>query len=332
MKNRSQNFWDSMDSKERKDFGRYRWNLKSEEEKEIIANRFFEGSKNYRESLTQEDIKNQVNKMNNARKKLFDNDEDFRNKQIKLLRENNEKYWANISREEREIINNKIREGLIETWKNKSNEELKQHRQRSIDYWNNLSSEEKEFHRQRAINWWNDLNKIEKNEWKEKQSNGLKKYYENLNENPNKLESLFIEDLNKYNIKYQWQYCNTIKHPKFDELFPYFKFPIWITSWEHWWDFIIYTKRGNILVDVDGSIHIANFSKNYQCVRISNLEYQRFNDNKRPYQTDGLDAYVILAYNDKIEYDTKVIYIKEDKSYEYMTYKDLLNILIYSNM
>jgi len=73
LQQRSQNFWDGLQGKDREDFSKYRWDLRTDESKEEQIKRFIEGGKRYRESLTEEDIRLQVERMVRAHKEKFEN-------------------------------------------------------------------------------------------------------------------------------------------------------------------------------------------------------------------------------------------------------------------
>lgn len=55
------------------------------------------------------------------------------------------------------------------------------------------------------------------------------------------------------------------------------------------------------------------------------------NDSKRPYQTDGLDAYVVQCYDDKLTNDTPVVNIKTNEKMTMKSFIALMNILNLSN-
>ena len=54
-----------------------------------------------------------------------------------------------------------------------------------------------------------------------------------------------------------------------------------------------------------------------------------FNDSKRPYQTDGLAAYIVQAYDDTLDNSVKV---KDVKTGEIITFHQLMSILNFNNL
>ena len=69
LRERSNNFWKSMSEDERRSFGKYRESLLTQEMKDKRYARFHNGYIKYKESLTEEDIKMQLVKMNEGRAK-----------------------------------------------------------------------------------------------------------------------------------------------------------------------------------------------------------------------------------------------------------------------
>ena len=82
-----------------------------------------------------------------------------------------------------------------------------------------------------------------------------------------------------------------------------------------------------ILIDIDGSIHKLEQSK-WIVDGFDVGGYIQFNDSQRPYQTDGLDAYIIQCYDDKLTNDTKVLHLQTNKE---MSYKDFINEIKFLN-
>ena len=62
---------------------------------------------------------------------------------------------------------------------------------------------------------------------------------------------------------------------------------------------------------------------------VSMADVIAFNESQRPYQTDGLDAYVVKAYNDKLSGDTEVDILHTNGV---MTYMDLIDIIYNSQI
>lgn len=150
-------------------------------------------------------------------------------------------------------------------------------------------------------------------------------------------EGNFINDIKLMGlmagIHYDWGYASSIVHQDFDKLFPnnpHTKSNV--VNPYHAWDFIIYGTAKNILIDIDGSIHnVAEFdivrnlkSKKSQAGTYRLSSHIQFNDSQRPYQTDGMDAYIIECYNDKLADDTRVLNLQTG---DYMTYKKFKNYI-----
>lgn len=104
MSERSHKFWDGKTSKQRKEFGQYRWNLKTQEEKEIIIKRFNKAGIDRMRNLPKEEIDRQIGEMNKARLKKLEENEEFRLEQIELLRKHNNEYMSNLTREEKVLV------------------------------------------------------------------------------------------------------------------------------------------------------------------------------------------------------------------------------------
>lgn len=125
----------------------------------------------------------------------------------------------------------------------------------------------------------------------------------------------FSNMLKSFKLPYTSQYPSVKIHPDFTKVFS--KNPLTGSDRinpSHLWDFLIRTESENVLIDIDGSVH-------------SNSDAIKFNDTKRPYQTDGLRAYIIKCPNDKLSKDNKVINIKNGSEMEVDQLFALLSIL-----
>ena len=168
-------------------------------------------------------------------------------------------------------------------------------------------------------NWWNSLTKEEFEAHMKKYQMGMRGYFDELGSHePNRNEKSFIEILRKHWIEFDYIYYNKIKHPDFDNVFPNnpIRPGVRILPY-HAWDFIIHFTDKDILIDVDGSIHDKNSSSNEVHDRYGNkfvlYEYIQFNDSQRPYQTDGMDAYIIECYDDNMTDETLVRNVYTDE-------------------
>lgn len=232
-------------------------------------------------------------------------------------------------------------------------------------WWAGLTKEEKMAHMKYPHDgfkkWFNELSEIEKKmfmnplwegnyefwknmtpekyiEWKIKQATGYRLYIETCDPkspyvSPNTNEKKFIEYLESSGIQYIFQYPNVIVDDEFFEKFPYSR----VTKADfvdptHYWDFIVHTLYGDILIDIDGSMHYKDtYTKThpYTGVVYKELDYKKEKETQRPYQTEGMDAYAILCYDDKLTPLTPVINIKTN---EQMLFKDLINLLEWLNL
>ena len=181
------------------------------------------------------------------------------------------------------------------------------------NYYANLSKEEYDARCERlqesAHNYWKNITAEQYERYQTNRREGILRYQESLGDAAfSSTEITFMQYLVKYGITYLPRWVNQYKHPDFDKLFPYN--PVTgskYVDFHHIWDIAVITKNRDILVDVDGSCH-KDSEMNY-CLPGRNFtehDHIQFNDSKRPYQTDGFDAYAILAYDDKIDDDTGV--------------------------
>ena len=241
------------------------------------------------------------------------------------------KQWENLPEEEKKLHLKRLRTGHRNWYNNLSEEELrklkKKHSDISTLMWINKSQQQKDLELNRLNSdfrkWYDNLSQEELLERKEKQRKArwenlsqeefdLIMYKRNLSKKKNfaPTELEFINILNLNNIEFIPQYTNETIYPDFHKLFP--NNPVTngkFISPYHLWDFRLNLKQKPILVDIDGSIH-SNIKTNY-LVTINKKsfilsDFIQFNDSQRPYQTDGLDAYIIKCYNDNL-YDKDVI-------------------------
>lgn len=235
--------------------------------------------------------------------------------------------WARLSPEEKEQIMLKTREGN-KRYQNLTETKLKLAR-RNIDRWKKLSVDDRlrELQRLNKIreDYWNNLTDHEKYIKMEKLWNSQ------VHIGPT--EYIFNDKLHEIGLingeHYFWGYSTypfihqdyynvfgKINAVTGEENYPY-----------HTWDFIIYPKSDNpILIDIDGSVHNP---KNMRFQRLSNLYTERekidYNDSQRYYQIpDGMNAYIIEAYYDKLEPKTRIRDINNKKI---IKYDDILKLI-----
>lgn len=260
-------------------------------------------------------------------KKIWeDRPEEFKKDRINNLKIIGEKYRDSVDFSS--IISTRAKE----YYKNPENRKNLSEKQKA--HWNKLSKDERKIAMLHLIKYWDNINDEELDKWYKSHLDGMIES-DALLKGPT--ENIFCNDLDNIplltkKVKYKWQYRSQIKHPDFDKLFPFNK----VTGGKfvnpyHIWDFIIYSESGNILIDIDGSIHntgpgIVKYS-NEENIEFSDLI--KFNDSQRPYQTDGLEAYIIRSYNNKLEDNTEVLVLKDNSI---ISYKTLLSIIMISQI
>lgn len=163
-----------------------------------------------------------------------------------------------------------------------------------------------------------------------------KKVAETTNSTPQNLENaspterIFMDDMQYHLIPYQYEFYNLTIHPDFFTLFP--NNPVTgarYTNPYHRWDFKLEIPGHPIFVDIDGSIHSPN-NASTGVYKPTGLRYKRiddiqFNESKRPYQRDGLDAYVIEAYDDILGPTNLVTNIVTGETMSYKVFLSLLD-------
>jgi len=254
-----------------------------------------------------------------------DRPEEFKSKRKKDLKVVGDAYRASVDFPS--IISNRTKE----YFKNPKN---RQHLSEiQLVHWASLTLEERELKMLHLVEYWDNISD-------ENLDNSYKNRLDSIIESDKIIkgptEIIFCEDLDKIplltkKVNYKWQYRNQIKHPDFNKMFPIN--PVTNSkriSPYHIWDFIIYSEDGNILVDIDGKIHNIEHGKvNYCGKNIDLLDLIKFNDSQRPYQTDDFDAYIVKAYNNKLEDNTEVLVLKDNSI---ITYKKLLSIIMTSQI
>ena len=322
------------------------FSTRSDEEKERMALEISNRNKKYHASLSEEE-KQQYRQV---RKDAYDK---FSQEKKDEFRIRSEKQWEGLSPEEIEERMQPLRKGIKKYWSNISEEEKAIHIKKLTDgqkeWWNNLSDEEQAYHMKRLHDGYNEwLNSMTEEE-RNIQINAIAKYASEMTQEefnammlnrykpdtiiPNTGEIEFQKHLDSNNIRYTFQFVNKIVDKNFHTIFPVNPVTKGKVSPYHMWDFIIYLRNKEVLIDIDGSIHdTSKTNKNVTYNKDQEVELSKlisFNDSKRPYQTDGLDAYIIKAYNDKIEDETIVMNVNTNQE---IKFKDFLNILILDSM
>jgi len=228
----------------------------------------------------------------------------------------------------------------------------------SKNMWNSMTNEKRVEHSKATKEGQHNMTKEAIREWNKNKSISIKNYYDKLSyeshierdrkialnynynhpyipiENiNNKCELKFIKLLLDNNINYFYQWYNIHEHDQFRKLFNYNSTNDKIyTSPFHKWDFCIRLNNKFIFIDIDGSIHDESQNDyivtNIYGKQISMTDIESFYDNKRKYQTDGNNAYIVKCYNNELDYTNEVMNVNTD---EILNVKELLNLLISLN-
>jgi hypothetical protein len=300
------------------------------ERKAAVSKKMSESATKRWKSMTDEEYKNMCEAMSKGDVKYWSNllDEEYEAR-CKV----NQMIQDNLSDEKKKIRSEKISKAQAERWKNMSDDMYDYMCEKLSEaahlYWDNITDEElnkrKEDMSIRSKSFWKNMTKKEFEEWCIKQ---MKRRKENFTKN----ELDFMKILNLYNINYEARVCSTIIHPDFYKLFP--RNPIMDNEHVvpyHEWDFKLNLIDKSIFIDVDGSIHDpqkTNYQVEYYTGKMfKKSDYIQFNDSQRPYQTDGLDSYIILVYDDNLTMDCIVKNVSNDDT---MKLSEFIS-LIYAN-
>lgn len=241
----------------------------------------------------------------------------------------------NITPEERAHISELISKSSKRYWNNISEDELnkrKIHISEIMKYWWSHVDEESLSKRNKKLSeksklWWKSITEDEYKIWDERRRKGVERHLLNLQVELTHTEMRFFYLLVKNNMNFRCKDYNIYEHPDFKKLFsinPVSKYKT--VSPYHAWDFSIIPAYGKkIFIDIDGSIHdkSTNGFNNGNIV----AQYVEFNDSKRPYQTDGLEAYAVLCYNDEIFDNTPVINITTNETVKFVDFVEYLKTL-----
>ena len=309
------------------------WQNKTAEEKAIHSEIRRRNTQAFWDNLDEMGLEEMRAKMAEAQKVYNESlTEEEKAARAARIAEANHNFWESLSDEERALVLQIRSEAQKKQWSEKSDESrnyiISRLVQGRIDWWNSLSEEEKiQYGLQHKEEFWDKMSEEEFKEWTRKASTGLKKA------DRNRLEVEFANILNVNHLPFDEQWSSEIEDPNFSTLFPH------NTSTGsnkvspfHCWDFKINCKSDPVLVDIDGSIHDPNKAKSsiVKGNTVTTLrEYIDFNDSKRPYQTDGMDAYVVQAYDNVID---NLIDVKNIKTGEIMTLQKFITILNFANL
>lgn len=283
-------------------------------------------------NISEEDKIKYREKLSEAQKKRWSKTSDEERKRITapMLAKTHENY-NNLSAEEKKARHDRLQAGNSKWWNSLSPEEKAKYgkirSKASRDFWDSVTPEmmvEIGKRQSKGIKkFWDDMTDEEFKVWLEKHKEGLSKYFTERSENGGLTNNeITMEDILKTNnLKYSTHSYSKLVHPDFDTLFPV-NTATGSTNISpyHEWDFRVHTLDGDVLVDIDGSVHDP---KN------KTTGVTEFNDSKRPYQTDNLPAYAVLCYDDNITKDTPVLNIV---SGEKIALSNLMSILSWMNM
>ena len=130
----------------------------------------------------------------------------------------------------------------------------------------------------------------------------------------------FPDRLMMAGLNYSTSYISMDVHPDFYKEFPPEKRPNpEAKAFLHCWGYLIHTLEGDVLVDIDGSRHRPT----------RNNPRVKFDDGKRKYLTDGMQAYIVQCYDDNLTDNTPVEDVATGKK---MTFRQWISIIKWMNM
>ena len=340
-------FWDGLSDEERKELCKkfsigqreYQKQLDPEEKARLNKRRSITEKAQWK-NMDAEERESRLNKMIAAKREFFKNASPERLKELSdKISKRRISYWERIGEEGRRLAGSRHKEWWDTFTEEERREMCQPMREGYENWWKNLTPEEREEYSKKVSiqfqNYWNNMTEEELNEHLRKRSEGFNDYLSRSRSDANKSELSMMSILASQGLDYEFQYRSRIKHERFDELFNKNNLPTGFkyTTPYHAWDFLIHTMHGDILIDIDGSIHDPNgpaYEVTLSGGRKANVrEHLAYKDSQRPYQTDGLEAYVILCYDDNLQKTTPVISLCND---ELITLNDLINILNLYNM
>lgn len=321
------NYWASLSQEERDAKSRdlsERWNSFSDEKKRNIRNKQSAAMKRNWSEKTEEERREAAERS----KQYWESLTETRRNEIKQhLTHIREEYWSSISDDERKLMNKKLSESAKKYQENMPPEKRLELNQLLSDKakrrWANLPKEIRETWIDNARiglqKYWDSISAEKRIEHFRKTADGMANNYIF---NPTPSEVQFINELNMLEIPYKYQWNNKSIS---DEFYNYYSID---DNPYHVWDFNVHTRDGDILVDIDGSIHLIPVGK---CKAFDNLdlgELIQYRDTKRKYQTDNLRAYVVRAYQDKIN---KSVIVSNLQTGECMEFHQFISLLKFWN-
>lgn len=243
----------------------------------------------------------------------------------KLMPHQHKEWWESSKGEEYRInLSKKLSDAQYKFLNSLSDEELEARRKHLSDttknWWKNMPSKERDDiikrRSEKIREYWKNISEDDFKEWLEKRATGYNAYVKEMQQRENHCERLFFDMLKTSHLEFTVQEYNETVHPEFFDLYLYNPYSVHhTTSPYHAWDFMIKLKNDQLIfVDIDGSIHDryqTNFEVRRSGLRYNIADYIQFNDSKREYQTDGLDAYIIKAYWGNLTDDVEVISLSD---------------------
>ena len=308
------------------------YEAKPEEEKKAFVESQRERSKAYWSSL--DDKTKEAD--SKRRKDLWKKRKEDGSGQLILdaMKEGRANWWNSLSDEEKLTQWGYMEAGRAKWWNSLTNEEKEEHMKHPHEgftrWFNSLSTQEQKAFLAPVLKgnkeFWDNMTDEGFKTWLGSLKEGVLRHFISMGKNDglSNNEVAMRDMLKKHGLKFDIRWINSIKHPNFDILFPV-NTATGSTNISpyHEWDFIVHTLDRDILIDVDGSVHDP---KN------KTTGVTEFNDSKRPYQTDGLLAFKVLCYNDKLSDDTPVMSIDESDKRETMSLSNLLALMEWYNL
>jgi hypothetical protein len=323
-------------------------------EKEIYMKRKSNGRKSF--IFTCKECKSKIAKINSlkALDKIQSMSSEERMELIKKKSEGLKAYHMNMSDESKNRRSRNLSIGLTRYQKNLSEEQKSQRSKNIRNALANMSNEDKiNKANKTSVNmkrYMAELTKEKKEERYSKSSQSHKKYWSSLTpeEIYERMKPLldaqtdigpteydfhsllklngFIEGINYSRRFDSYPYIHPEYYNHFTDINPITKYQTY--PYKNW-DFIIYTKEKNILVDIDGSIHDPNKTTgsviNKNGVKFNIYENIKYYEMKRVYQIpNNMDAYAVLAYDDTINDNTPVINIKSNEIILFESFMDII--------
>lgn len=304
-----------------------RYNKASQSHKDNWAS-LTEEERNARAKAAQEGIHNMSNEKkalrskhsSEATRKIMANLTDAqRAERSQKLSEANYRRYANMSDEERKELGKLISIGQLSMSEEKRLEANRKRSESMKGYIRSLSDEELSERIKNSTNFrWDNMTKEKFQEQKFEAAmlhNEQAKRYPTIG-----IAMLTKQEYETYTLLKSLSVTQVIpqwyslqKYPDFDKLFPINP----VTNSEfvnpyHKWDFKITLKfepNVDILIDIDGTSHT------------STKDSHAFRDGLRPYQTDGLESYIIKCTYGNLKDETSVVHVNTGKE---MTLKDLI--------